>query len=1504
MNVVFSLTNAATKYLKSIPSNNQIRIIALMIAFFVIQSFQSFSNGIAEKENFTNTNKSYSILKTLPETKSSRINNFISFNSLLKTSYCTGESGSVLFDAQGVYNLGNVFSVVLSDSIGSFTNPTIIGSLSGVLGGVNTLNFKIPVNISLGTGYRFRIVASNPLTTSNDNNFNIQITTIPIPIGANQVICAGQSIALAATCNVGTVQWYKSLNGDTLLTSTTVSPNVTTIYYAACQDGITCYSKRKPHTVTVNNLSGVSLAAAFSSCANSDLNLPVITAQTNLTYAWTGPNNFTSTTKTAAITNLTSVKAGTYSVSVTNANNCSVRLTTLVSISQSLPNLSIAGDTTICYNGTINLSAQSGATSGFFYVWTGPNAFTATGQSISRAIFTDNGQGLITYHDGIYSVTATNLSTGCSGTARTTIYVGDRPNMPTIPSITAFCEGTTQNITVGFSGANFQKYSWTGPNGFTSTSIATCNPNLLCTDANITIPNFSNSNVGAYSVIGYFRDVFNKTCSVSANASLSIKPKPAITVTSNSAICTGQNLNFNTTNNNTNVGIATYSWTGPNGFTSNIQNPSVNVATASASGTYTLVVVGVNQCAATATSTAIVTQSLPPIVPPTVQVVLSNSITLTATGCAGTVEWYKKSDNQGVTMPISPIITTLYYAKCNLSGCVSAKSGDVTVTIGAPIAISIKSGNWNDRTTWNINRVPLPIDSVYIDSNHIVVISGQYSAKWMGFKGNGTITFGANSAGNLNLLGNPPPPKTTAPTLLTVTGTQLTYSGYTNGTTLKLYKNGVYINLSVVANSGIWTGLSLTAGLYTLTATDDGMTESVASNAIQFTPQTATPTLLTVTGTQTTYSSYATGTTLKLYKNGVYTNLSTTANASTWSGLTLTTGSYTITSTEANKSESGQSNVIQYSSLPQTSTPTLLAVNATYITYTNYTPGAVFKLYKNGVFTNDTFVSNGNEWTGLNLGTGLYTYTATESGKSESAQSNAVQFTQPNGQTGVPTLSTVTGNTVTFSGYTTGTTIKLYRNGIYLNQSYVAINGQWTGLSLSTGLYSITATETGKYESAQSNTIQYNASNTQTTTPVLLTVSGSRISYSTYTIGTTLKLYKGGVYTNLSHVATSNEWTGLNLSTGIYSITATDPNKTQSGLSNTEQYTSPSTAVIITEPNKPQYYFSDGHPASYYDGNINLPVIFTNQPQYNATNDFVWLKNDKIKIGINLKRGGQLAWASLLDATTNLVYNGYDGGFQVTLDAYQKKDGYTQGGEIAGSGIPGTPTSHNVTQGGDFLNNAVSLIDYHSIPNGYYVKIRPIHYPMTAKLSETYIEAWYTIIRQSVKIQYRYTSFRTDGQWVGGGFDGAGAPACFIVNTLNRYKTYTGSNPWTFSPPDAGVLPITNLGGTPVGSDASEFWGMVYDPQKPESGFGVYNDTPAASTTHFTFKQKEVYPGNGPGTEFANGYTFMQSFVDFNIPNRGSYVKDITAYVMLGTEFEIRAEAYRISGHENNIPQY
>src|SRR6478609_8404981 len=59
---------------------------------------------------------------------------------------------------------------------------------------------------------------------------------------------------------------------------------------------------------------------------------------------------------------------------------------------------------------------------------------------------------------------------------------------------------------------------------------------------------------------------------------------PAPTVTANSPLCVGQTLSLTASN----VASATYTWNGPNGFTSNLQNPTIANVTLLAAGVYSV----------------------------------------------------------------------------------------------------------------------------------------------------------------------------------------------------------------------------------------------------------------------------------------------------------------------------------------------------------------------------------------------------------------------------------------------------------------------------------------------------------------------------------------------------------------------------------------------------------------------------------------------------------------------------------------------------------------------------------------------------------------------------------------------------------------------------------------------------------------------------------------------------------------------------------------------------
>jgi hypothetical protein len=373
------------------------------------------------------------------------------------------------------------------------------------------------------------------------------------------------------------------------------------------------------------------------------------------------------------------------------------------------------------------------------------------------------------------------------------------------------------------------------------------------------------------------------------------------------------------------------------------------------------------------------------------------------------------------------------------------------------------------------------------------------------------------------------------------------------------------------------------------------------------------------------------------------------------------------------------------------------------------------------------------------------------------------------------------------------------------------------------------------------------------------------------------------------------------------------------------------TGVTVTEPSlaynngEPTYYFSDGHAPSWYDGNAHLPAIFTNQLNYSQSNDLVWLKNDKVKIGINLKRGGQIAWASLINDTSNLVYNGYDGGFQIQLDAYQKKDGYVQNGKYSRAQFdaaaqytnsttapyPNNLASYNVTQGGDFNNHAVSLIKYNKVgTDGYYIKMRPNFYTINSEFSETFIEATYKLEGYAVKIDYVYTSYRHDGQYDGSGFDAGHAPVCFLVNNLRKFKSYTGNQPWTrankYNDVEDGDLPNETPGqstsGTPLTKNSKERWSLVYNPDNNKT-IGVYANTTETENS-FSLKQVNIFDGNGArvGGEFDGGYSIIGRNYDL-VPflstfDRSNFSKTISSYLIVTPNPNTFIDTvYQISGH-------
>jgi gliding motility-associated-like protein len=151
-------------------------------------------------------------------------------------------------------------------------------------------------------------------------------------------------------------------------------------------------------------------------------------------------------------------------------------------------------------------------------------------------------------------------------------------------------------------------------------------------------------------------------------------------------VCVGETINF--TVNNPTVG-ATYSWTGPNGFSSNTMNPTISNATTAMSGVYSMVITVGGQTSQPVTCTVLVNPNPTITISPTnPSACAGSSVVLTAT-CSTGIGWFTWSNGSQGTGPITvtPTATTTYTVTgTDQNGCSGTAS--VTVTIASNLTIT------------------------------------------------------------------------------------------------------------------------------------------------------------------------------------------------------------------------------------------------------------------------------------------------------------------------------------------------------------------------------------------------------------------------------------------------------------------------------------------------------------------------------------------------------------------------------------------------------------------------------------------------------------------------------------------------------------------------------------------------------------------------------------------------------------------------------------------------
>ena len=475
-------------------------------------------------------------------------------------------------------NLGSA-TVVATGGVGPFSYtwmPT--AQASSVATGLSPGSYTLTV-YDFGTNFTYTaltVFTSLIPLTGNLNN-------------SSSVTCNGAYTATASVTNLAggsgsvTYQWYNATTTYTsptpLLSAGLWSVTVTDVL-TGCQINQSFYiTQPPPMSLVLSSNSPTTCATknATVSGVNSG-GTPYLTGA-GYTYTWTGGPSTSTRVVSQPLANL-------YTYTLTSQDSLGCLISNTISVDFiANPVLSVS-HVSICplQSGTLTVS---GATS---YTWSN----VTTGPSLSDNPLTSTQ----------YSVTGSAL--GCTSIASASIIIKGLP-VPLLNSNSPVCNGQNLNL-FGNGGAS---YYWTGPLGYSSSLQY---PVIMGA-----APNQS----GVYNLTVTAAN----SCTASLSKTLTVNPTPTLSA-AGSTVCVNQTLNLYS---NSFAG-SSYLWSGPNSYTSNLQNPFVNNPPVSASGIYTVKATSAVGCTNTAICDVTVTAMPVPIITSTSPKCFGSTLNFNASG--------------------------------------------------------------------------------------------------------------------------------------------------------------------------------------------------------------------------------------------------------------------------------------------------------------------------------------------------------------------------------------------------------------------------------------------------------------------------------------------------------------------------------------------------------------------------------------------------------------------------------------------------------------------------------------------------------------------------------------------------------------------------------------------------------------------------------------------------------------------------------------------------------
>ncbi|MFB6257579.1 MAG: gliding motility-associated C-terminal domain-containing protein [Flavobacteriales bacterium] len=363
------------------------------------------------------------------------------------------------------------------------------------------------------TEYIVNVTDSNGCSARDTMTMHVN-DEVPVNPGTDDTISPGDSTMLGGSPTSPTGTGYSwtpsaSLDNDTV-PNPMASPDTTTTYVLNVAND-TC-TNADSVTVYVDTLPSADAGPDQEICAGDSTQL---SGSGGVSYDWTPSSSLDDST----LQNPTASPSDTtdYVVTVTGANGCSAKDTTIVEVNP-YPNATAGPDTGICRGDTLTLTASGGTT----YQWDPTDSLSAPNDDTTAA-FPDSSTN--------YQVTVTDTN-GCSDSSSLTLQVYDLP-VPDAGQDTSICIGDSASLQA--SGGN--TYAWSPGSSLSDSTIA--DPNAGPSDSTQYVVNVSDTN----------------GCSAKDSIRVNVDPLPNVDAGNDTGICIYDSTQLDAS------GASSYTWT-------------------------------------------------------------------------------------------------------------------------------------------------------------------------------------------------------------------------------------------------------------------------------------------------------------------------------------------------------------------------------------------------------------------------------------------------------------------------------------------------------------------------------------------------------------------------------------------------------------------------------------------------------------------------------------------------------------------------------------------------------------------------------------------------------------------------------------------------------------------------------------------------------------------------------------------------------------------------------